>query len=62
MTWERINGLAGWFSGNLPGFGFHRQRVRPTRYPVHLNGPWCVMLEWDGQDAVRVDFEQYHRT
>jgi toxin HigB-1 len=46
---------------NLPGFVFHGLRgFKPTRYSVHVNGPWCLTFEFDGQDAVRVDFEQYH--
>ena len=46
---------------NLPGFDFHALNgFNPTRYTVHVNGPWCITFEFDGQDAVRVDFEQYH--
>jgi len=46
---------------NLPGFSFHALRgYRPTRYTVHVNGPWCITFEFDGADAVGVDFEQYH--
>lgn len=45
---------------NLPGFDFHRLRGKPTRYTVHVNGPWCLTFEWEGEDAVRVDLEQYH--
>ena len=45
---------------NLPGFNFHRLRGRPVRYTVHVNGPWCLTFAWDGEDAVRVDLEQYH--
>ena len=45
---------------NLPGFNVHRLRGKPTRYTVHVNGPWCITFEWDGEDAVRVDLEQYH--
>ena len=44
---------------NLPGFNFHRLRGRPVRYTVHVNGPWCLTFAWDGEDAVRVDLEQY---
>jgi proteic killer suppression protein len=33
---------------------------RPTRYTVHIDGPWCITFEFDGQDAARVEFEQYH--
>jgi proteic killer suppression protein len=45
---------------NLPGFDFHKLRGRPQRYSVHVNGPWCITFEWDGDDAVAVDFENYH--
>jgi len=45
---------------NLPGYNFHRLRGRPVRYTVHVNGPWCITFEWEGEDAVRVDLEQYH--
>lgn len=46
---------------NLPGFDFHALNgFDPTRYTVHVNGPWCITFEFEGTDAVRVDFEQYH--
>ena len=46
---------------NLPGFDFHALRGhRPTRYTVHVNGPWCITFELEGGDAYRVDLEQYH--
>ena len=46
---------------NLPGYDFHALNgFNPTRYTVHVNGPWCVTFEFDGEDATRVDFEQYH--
>jgi toxin HigB-1 len=45
---------------NVPGFNFHRLHGRPIRYTIHVNGPWCITFEWDGEDAVRVDLEQYH--
>ncbi len=45
---------------NVSGFNFHRLRGRPARYTIHVNGPWCITFEWDGEDAVRVDLEQYH--
>jgi proteic killer suppression protein len=47
---------------NIAGFRFHALRGhKPTRYTVHVNGPWCVTFEFeeDGH-AYRVDFEQYH--
>ena len=46
---------------NLPGFDFHALRgFAPTRYTVHVNGPWCITFEFAAGDALRVDFEQYH--
>jgi toxin HigB-1 len=45
---------------NIPGFNFHRLRGKPVRYTVHVNGPWCITFEWSGEDAVRVNLEQYH--
>lgn len=46
---------------NLPGFNFHAlSGFNPTRYTVHVNGPWCITFEFEHGDAVRVDFEQYH--
>lgn len=46
---------------NVPGFDFHALRgFNPTRYSVHVNGPWCITFEFDDGHACRVDFEQYH--
>ena len=48
-------------SMNVPGFDFHALRgFVPTRYSVHVNGPWCITFEFEDGDAFRVDFEQYH--
>ncbi|UZE51233.1 type II toxin-antitoxin system RelE/ParE family toxin [Rhodopseudomonas sp. P2A-2r] len=44
----------------MPGFNFHALRGKPQRYSVHVNGPWCITFEFEGGDALRVDFEQYH--
>jgi proteic killer suppression protein len=44
---------------NIPGFDFHKLRGQ-ERWTIHVNGPWCITFEWDGDDAVRVDLEQYH--
>jgi proteic killer suppression protein len=46
---------------NVPGYDFHALKgFKPTRYTVHVNGPWCITFEFDGTDAAKVDFEQYH--
>lgn len=39
---------------NLPGFDFHAlQGFNPTRYTIHVNGPWCITFEFDGKNAAR---------
>jgi proteic killer suppression protein len=46
---------------DIPGFDFHALRgFDPTRYTVHVNGPWCVTFSFVEGDAFDVDFEQYH--
>jgi proteic killer suppression protein len=46
---------------NVPGFDFHALRgFDPTRYTVHVNGPWCITFEFNGGDVEQVDWEQYH--
>ncbi|HWK97160.1 MAG TPA: type II toxin-antitoxin system RelE/ParE family toxin [Pseudolabrys sp.] len=58
---ERLNVATVPAQMNLPGFDFHALKgFDPTRYSVHINGPWCVTFEFDSGDAFRVDFEQYH--
>ena len=44
----------------IPGFNFHAlSGFDPTRYTVHVNGPWCVTFEFEGENATQVDFENY---
>jgi proteic killer suppression protein len=46
---------------NIVGYDFHSLRgFDPTRYTVHVNGPWSITFEFLDGDAYRVDFEQYH--
>ena len=46
---------------DVPGFDFHALKGHePTRYTIHVNGPWCITFEFEAGDASAVDFEQYH--
>lgn len=46
---------------NIVGYDFHALHgFDPTRYTVHVNGPWCITFEFEGGSAFRVDLEQYH--
>lgn len=44
----------------VPGLNFHVLHGTPTRYSIHVNGPWCITFEWKESEAMRVDLEQYH--
>jgi proteic killer suppression protein len=45
----------------VAGYNFHALRgFKPTRYTIHINGPWCITFEFEKGDAYHVDFEQYH--
>ncbi|KKX24297.1 type II toxin-antitoxin system RelE/ParE family toxin [Rhizobium sp. LC145] len=45
----------------LPGFNFHPLKgFDPTRYTIHINGPWCITFEFENGEASQVDLEQYH--
>jgi proteic killer suppression protein len=45
----------------ISGFDFHALRGhKPTRYSLHVNGPWCITFEWVDGDTWRIDLEQYH--
>ena len=58
---DRLDVVAAPEEMNIAGFDFHALRgFKPTRYSVHVNGPWCVTFEFGDGDAGRVDFEQYH--
>jgi plasmid maintenance system killer protein len=37
-----------------------KRAIRPRRYSIHVNGPWCITFEWRDGRALRVDLEQYH--
>jgi proteic killer suppression protein len=45
---------------NIPGFGLHTLRGKPTRHAISVNGPWRITFEWIEGEAWRVDLEQYH--
>jgi proteic killer suppression protein len=45
---------------NIPGFGFHGLNGKPKRYAVSVNGNWRITFGWNGQDAIKLDLEDYH--
>lgn len=58
---DRLNSAVVPEDMNHPSFDFHALRgFDPTRYTIHVNGPWCITFEFKDGDAYRIDFEQYH--
>lgn len=45
---------------NLPGYRFHALHGSPKRYSVTITRTWRITFEWDQEDAIRVDYEDYH--
>ena len=45
---------------NQPGFYFHGLNTSPKRYSVRVTANYRITFEWSGQDAIRVDLEDYH--
>jgi len=45
---------------NLPGFYFHRLAGKPIRFSVRVTANWRITFEWEGTNALNVDFEDYH--
>jgi proteic killer suppression protein len=45
---------------NLPGYRFHPLQGRPKRYSVTITRTWRITFEWDGEDALKIDYEDYH--
>jgi toxin HigB-1 len=46
---------------NLPGLGFHKLSGQSKgRYAVSVSANWRITYGWKEQDAIEVDFEDYH--
>lgn len=46
---------------DLPGYKFHPLKgARKNEYAVSVTGNWRITFEFDGQDAVNVNLEDYH--
>jgi toxin HigB-1 len=46
---------------NLPGYRFHRLKGdRAGTYAVTVSGNWRITFAFEGEDATRVDLEDYH--
>ncbi len=61
MILDRLDAAAAPDDLNLPGLGFHKlSGTSKGRYAVSVSANWRITFGWDDQDAVEVDFEDYH--
>jgi len=56
---DRLDAAAAPDEMNVPGFDVHRRRGFKPSYTIPVNGP-CITFEFNGENAARVDLEQYH--
>jgi proteic killer suppression protein len=46
---------------DLPGLVLHQLRGKyQGRWSVRVSGNWRITFKFDGQDAIEVDYEDYH--
>ena len=45
---------------NIAGFRFHGLQVRPKRWSVRVTGNYRITFGWLDDNALDVDFEDYH--
>ena len=45
---------------NIAGFRFHGQQGNPKRWSVRVTGNYRITFGWSGENALDVDFEDYH--
>ena len=45
---------------NIAGFRFHGQQAKPPRWSVRVTGNYRITFGWSGENAMDVDFEDYH--
>jgi len=45
---------------NIAGFHFHGLQGNPKRWSVRVTGNYWITFSWSGENALGVDFEDYH--
>src|SRR5271165_3905938 len=46
---------------NIAGFRFHGLQGNPKRWSVRVTGNYRITFGWSGENALDVDFEDYHQ-
>jgi toxin HigB-1 len=61
MLLDRLDAAVHPTDMNLPGLGFHQlSGASRGRYAVSVSANWRITFGWDQENAVQVDFEDYH--
>ena len=61
MILDRLDASVAPGDMNLPGLDFHKlSGANKGRFAVRVTANWRVTFGWDDEDAVQVDFEDYH--
>ncbi len=46
---------------NVPGWGLHPLQGKPPgRYAITVDGNWRITFKFEGEDAILVDYLDYH--
>jgi len=45
---------------NIAGFRFHSLHGSPQRWTVRVTGNFRITFGWSGENALDIDFEDYH--
>jgi toxin HigB-1 len=58
---DRLDASTGPQDMNLPGYKLHELKGKYKNiWSVWISGNWRVTFQFDGQDAINVDYQDYH--
>ena len=61
LVLERLNAAIEAADLHLPGMGFHSLSGKEKGfYSVKVNGNWRIIFKFEGNDAILVDYLDYH--
>jgi proteic killer suppression protein len=61
MRLDRLDAATSPQDMNLPHYRLHPLKGKMRgRWAIDVSGAWRLMFEFDGTDAIVVDYEQYH--
>lgn len=58
---DRLDAATGPNDMRLPGYRLHQLKPKSAgRWAIDVSGAWRLTFEFEGEDAIVVDYEQYH--